>query len=100
MANQPSNHRDTLRLIMKRAWNYHRSAIRNGDLSASFAAALKEAWGFIKGWIAHRAAPPVVTRYIQFGDLVSSPTRRALRGARYAATEAASRGYVASAFGR
>lgn len=99
MANQPSNHRETLRLIMKRAWNYHRAAIRRGEASA-FVEQLRSAWAFIKGWVAHRASPPVVTRYIQFGDLISSPTHRALTGSRYAATEAASRGYASSIVGR
>jgi len=84
---------------MKRAWNHHRAHVRN-KTGETFAQALREAWGFIKGWVARQVAPPVVTRYIQFGDLVSSPSRRALTGSRYAATEAASRGYVSSAFGR
>lgn len=99
MANQPSNHRETLRLIMKRAWNYHRGAIRRGEAS-TFTEQLRSAWAFIKAWLAHRAAPPVVTRYIQFGDLTSSPIKRSLTGARFASTEAASRGYTSSAFGR
>lgn len=90
--------RENLRTIMKRAWNHHRCAVRNGEAS-TFADQLRAAWSFIKAWVAHRAAPVVVTRYVQFGSLVASPIRRALGGRTYAQTNAAAAGYTTSRIG-
>ncbi|OYU68767.1 MAG: hypothetical protein CFE28_01400 [Alphaproteobacteria bacterium PA2] len=90
--------RENLRTIMKRAWNYHRGAIRNGEAS-TFADQLRAAWTFIKGWVARQAAPVVVTRTIQLRSMIASPIRRALGSSPYARTNAAAAGYATSRIG-
>ena len=90
--------REDLRTIMKRAWNHHRCAVRNGEAS-TFADQLRAAWSFIKGWVAHRAAPVVVTRYVQIRSMVASPIRRSLGASPFAQTNAAAAGYTTSRIG-
>ena len=91
-------HRETLRLIMKRAWNHHRAALRNGT-GSTFAQALRSAWEFIKGWAERQAAPVVVTHYVQVRSMVASPIRRALGSSPFARTNAAAAGYTTSLMG-
>lgn len=90
--------RENLRRVMKRAWNHHRGAIRNGEAS-TFADQLRAAWSFIKGWVAFQAAPVVVTRVIQLRSMVASPIRRSLGASPYARTNAAAAGYTTSRIG-
>jgi len=96
--------RTFLRQVMDQAWAIYRQRGAPGSIVQTFADAMRRAWAWVKD-AADREAARVSwaiapRRVVRLAPMVASPIRRSLAGARYAGADAASRGYVTSAFGR
>lgn len=94
-------HRQTLRFVMRAAWDASREAVRQGE-RRTFADCLRGAWAMHKRWNAQAASftrRTAGTVRIDFSPLVASPIRAAMAGRAFATPLARKAGYLTSRLG-